>query len=83
MIDRPPQERPGVRSDPRIGLPQLERALERGLKQPAAGAAGLYVAFTPEGLLPFRGACVSSRPFYAAQRTGFERKLMKRVNNPG
>lgn len=36
MIRLPQQKSPGVRSDPRIGLPQLYRAVERGLKQPPA-----------------------------------------------
>jgi hypothetical protein len=40
------------------------------------------VAFTHEVLLPFRGSCVSSPSFYAAERAADEHKIRNLVNNP-
>ncbi len=49
MIGLTQQQRPSVGRDSRIGLPQLDRAVKRRLKQPS-------VAFTHEVHLPFRGS---------------------------
>jgi hypothetical protein len=82
MISLTQQQRPGVGSDPRIrlpltgrssvkGLPQLDRAIERGLKQPS-------VAFTHEVLLPFRGPCVDSLCFTRRNGPRMREKMLDR-----
>ena len=57
----PVPPRPARAGERGVGLPQLDGAVERGLKQPA-------VAGTHAVLLAFRGSYASARMFYAAER---------------
>jgi hypothetical protein len=76
VIDLAKQQGPGVGSNPRIGLTQLDRPVKRGLEEPS-------LAFTHWVHLPFRALRSFLPSIYATERVCAEKKNSDSVNNAG